>query len=75
MCGCELWHKLVELGADKLGSMLSELSSENYEASHYYKGGFQALKEAASSLFGIDSADFRMQCLDMIIIVDQRLDR
>ena len=66
MCGCELSRKLVELGADKLGSMLSELKAKNYEAAHYYKGGFQALKETAFSLFGIDSDDFRSRCLDEI---------
>jgi hypothetical protein len=35
-------------------------------------GGFQALKEAAFSLFGIDSVGFRLQRLDKI--TGQRLD-
>jgi hypothetical protein len=59
----ELSCRLVELGADKLGSMLSQHKAKNYEAAHYYKGGFQALKEAASSLFGIESDSFRSQCM------------
>jgi len=63
----ELSYRLVELGADKLGSMLSEHKAKNYEAAHYYKGGFQALKEAASSLFGIDPDCFRSQCMFEII--------
>jgi len=58
--------RLVGLGAEMLGSMLSELKAENYEAAHYYKGGFQALKEAALSLFGIQPDDFRVLCLDEI---------
>ena len=59
----ELRYRLVELGANKLGSMLSEFKAKNYEAAHYYKGGFQALKEAASSLFGIEPNSFRSQCM------------
>ena len=59
----ELMYKLVELGADKLASMLSELEAGNDDAAHYDKGGFQALKEAAFSLFGIGSAEFRSQCM------------
>ena len=59
----ELRFRLVELGAEKLGSMLSELKAKNEEAAHYYKGGFHALKEAADSLFGIDSDAFRAECL------------
>jgi len=59
----ELRYKLVELGANKLGYMLSEHKAKNYEAAHYYKGGFQALKEAASSLFGIEPGSFRSQCM------------
>jgi hypothetical protein len=59
----ELSYRLVELGADMLTSMLSELKAKDFEAAHYYKGGFQALKEAASSLFGIEPDCFRSQCM------------
>ena len=68
----ELSYRLVELGADKLGSMLSEHNAKNFEAAHYYKGGFQALKEAASYLFGIEPDSFRLQC--MIEITSSKLD-
>jgi hypothetical protein len=64
--------RLVELGADKLGAMLFEHHAKDYGAAHYYKGGFQALKEAAYSLFGIDSADFCAQC--MFEVTCRRLD-
>jgi len=67
-----LYDKLVVLGADKLGSMLSELNAKNDGAAHYYKGGFQALKEVAFDLFGVDSADFRAQCSFIATVI--RLD-
>ena len=72
MCDCELSRKLVELGAYRLGPMLSELKAKNYEAAHYFKGGSQALTEAAFSLSGIDSDGFRSRCLD--VTTGHRLD-
>jgi hypothetical protein len=59
----ELIYKLIELGADKLGSALSELKIKDYEVAYYYNGGFHALKEVALYLFGIDSVDFRSRCM------------
>ena len=66
-----LYEKLVELGADKLVAMFDALVDEanhNDEggASHYFKGGFQALKEAAALLFSKDPDDFRYECMVMI---------
>jgi len=62
----ELRCRLVELGANKLGCMLSERKAQNHEAARYYKGGFQALKEAASSLTGVEPHSFRSQCFLLV---------
>ena len=59
----ELRYKLVELGAGSLSSMLSALKEGDEGAAHYFKGGFQALKEAAFSLFGTEPDKFRSQCM------------
>ena len=59
----ELRYMLVEVGANKLESMLSEHKAKNHEAAHYYEGAFHALKEAASSLFGFDPDSFRSHCM------------
>jgi len=69
----KLIDNLVELGADALGSMLAELQAKKHESAHYYKGKFQALKEAAYTLFAIDSGDYRAQC--MFVETVCRLDR
>jgi len=58
-----LIEKLIGLGSEKLDAHFAYLNHGEHEAAHYYKGAFQALKEAASSLFGIDHSEFRSICI------------
>ena len=67
----KLYQRLVELGADALDAMFEALRhetdlDENVGESHYFKGGFQALKEAAESLFNTCSDDFRSDCMTVV---------
>ena len=57
------YDRLVALGAKTLRDMFEALRCGNHEAAHYYKGGFQALKDTAYSIFDICSADFRADCV------------
>lgn len=58
----ELIEKLVSLGAEKLEHHLHYLSNRDCEMAQYFKGSFQALKEAAQVLFEIDHVEFRGRC-------------
>jgi len=59
-------ERLVELGADKLESMFESLKLKDQEAAHYYKGGFQALKEAAHDIFDMDTDGYRADCITVV---------
>jgi hypothetical protein len=62
----ELLDRLIRLGANKLTEMFHGIDTLDHNYAHYFKGSFQALKEVAQILFGIDSTNFRSYCMALV---------